>query len=540
MKLATAETYFASIERAKPFLKKYTQDRPNPWGYHHQPSHERIVSTGRRGYHFLENAEKFALISSLLDADERPYPRERLNQGWEGLIYPDHGWCGQKVLETMRVFQERLQTAHDIGKDVYESSLAYLARRVQRNKRAGTALVVFNPLSWKRTGPLSVAIRFQRGEAQPDSLRIADAHGRPAPCQFRVDSSYPDGSLREAAADFVAEDVPPIGYKTYYLSNAPLAYHKSLPCVLRDGVLENRFYRMKLAERGIRSLFDKESRAEVFDTQKFLANELFMLGVGTAWGSNVFDYTFYPGNRRWETLPNLGRLLGPMKTDVIESGEVKTVIAMQGTSPELTVRQSITLYHQVKRIDFATEIDWKGIRKRELRLAFPIKTEGKAQISYDVPFGVVEVGKNEMGSIAPREVQNFVDVSDGSRGVSLAVGSNCLHDFRDLTTNAWKGPLVQPVLLSTLLDLECHGQKEHPWWTQPGHHQFDFALTTHPGTWQGNWRFGWEFSNPLTAVITRDLEDADVIMDRYVDGDPPEKWESLVREAHSRQLARRV
>ena len=220
-----------------------------------------------------------------------------------------------------------------------------------------------------------------------------------------------------------------------------------------------------------------------------------------------------------------------MNVEMVETGAVKTVIAMQGSSPDLTVRQQITLYHPIKRIDFTTELDWKGIRKRDVRLAFPIKTDGKSQISYDVPFGVVEVGKNEMGSIAPREIQNFVEVSDSGRGVTLAVGSNCVHDFRDLTTDPWPGPLVQPVLLCTLLDLEIPGpQKEHPWWTQPGHHQFDFALTTHPGTWRENWRFGWEFNNPLTAVIARDLEDADVMMDHYVTSDPPEKRKSLPRE----------
>ena len=136
-----------------------------------------------------------------------------------------------------------------------------------------------------------------------------------------------------------------------------------------------------------------------------------------------------------------------------------------------------------------------------------------------------------MGSIAPREIQNFVEVSDGGRGVTLAVGSNCVHDFRDLTTDPWPGPLVQPVLLCTLLDLEIPGpQKEHPWWTQPGHHRFDCALTTHSGTWRENWRFGWEFNNLLIAVIAQDLEDADVMLDHYVTSDPPEKRKSLPRE----------
>lgn len=530
MQLATAATYLASVEQAKPFLKKYQQDWPNPWGYHHQPSHERVVSAARRGYNDLVTAEKFALIASLLDAEESPYPRARLNEGWEGLIHPDHGWCGEKTLETIRVFQERLQTACDVGRDVRQRSLNYIARRVQRNKRFDTALVVFNPLSWKRTGPVSSTMDFHEGQRLPTELGVVDAQGCAVPCQTRVESSYADGSVRRAAIDFIAADVPSIGYKTYYL--APVNETSgTVPGVVEDNTIENAFYRIALGERGIASLIDKESGAEVFDTQKFLAGEVFMLGVDTAWGNSCFDYTFYPDNRRSQTLPNLGRLPGALTIESCETGAVKTVVTLRGSSPEMTVRQTITLYHPIKRIDFAVQLDWKGIRKRDVRLAFPIQSGARPQVSYDVPFGVVEMGKNEMGSAAPREVQNFIDVTDGERGVTLAVGSNCVHDFRDLTTDPMSGPLLQPVLLCTLLDLEIPGvQQEHPWWTQPGHHAFDFALTTHAGTWRDNWRFGWEFNNPLQAIVARDCEDADPLIDRYVTSDPPEQRKSALRE----------
>jgi alpha-mannosidase len=557
MKLGTAETFLSSIEAARPRLQKYTQDWPNPWSYHHQPSHHRMVAQARRGYQDLVNAERFALVASLLDAEERPYPQERLNRGWEGLIYPDHGWCGEKTFETIRVFYERLRTVCEVGQEVYESSLQYIARRIRRAKQPGTALIVFNPLSWKRTSPATCVVRFDRGEAKSEGIRLADARGQAVPCQVRVDSRFDDGSLRDVALCFLAENVPPIGYKTYYLSllaapppdskgsgvvfdrdvskmDSRLPENDSQPRLgartdgLRGNVLENRFFRLELGERGVRSLVDKESGAEVFDTGKFLANEIFMLGVATT-PTPYFEYTFYPDNRRTETLENLGRFSEPMKVELVASGDVKTVVAMAGSSPQFKVRQEIALYHQVRRIDFSTELDWAGGRKRELRLAFPIKAGTGSQVSYDVPFGVVEVGRNEMGSRMPREVQNWIDVSDGRRGATLAVGDICVHDLRDITTNPGAGPLIQPVLLCTLVDLESPGQKDHPWWTQPGRHRFDFAIATHPGTWQEGWRFGWEFNNPLAVVVARDLEAADARVDHYVTQDPPEKRTSSVR-----------
>ena len=528
MKLATAETYLSTIEPARPFLPVYKQDWPNPWGYHHQPSHERVVSAARESYNLLVNGERFALIASLLDPEDRPYPQQTLTDGWEGLIYPDHGWCGERALETMRVFETRLQRAHDAGRDVYGASLRYIAERVRRAKTAGPAVVVFNPLSWTVTGPVWLSVRFERGEARPDYLGLTDRQRRRVPCEWTVESTYPDGTAREATVRFVAEDVPSVGYTTYYVSKAHRSRGGRTGESLPGGAMEGRFYRLELGERGIRSLVDKETGEDVFDTRKFQANELFMLGVAGV-GNGIFDYTFYPDTRRTDTLDNLGRMAEGMKIESIRSGDVKTVIALRGESEHGEARQEIALYNSIKRLDLSTEIQWDGTRKRELRLAFPIRQPASAQVSYDVPFGVVEVGKNEMGSTMPREVQNWVDVSDGGHGVTLAVGKTSVHDIRDITTDPLATPMIQPVLLCTLLDLELPGQTEHPWWTQAGRHEYSFALTTHPGTWRDNWRFGWEFGNPLTPILVRDQEDADVTMDQYTDADPLEKRRSVAR-----------
>jgi len=528
MELATAETFLSTVEPAREFLPKYTQDWPNPWGYHHQPSHERIVTTAREGYNLLVNAERFALIASLLDPEDRPYPQRELADGWEGLIYPDHGWCGERTLETMRIFNARLQRAHDAGEAVYDASLRYIADRVRRSKAHGIAVVVFNPLSWERTGPVSCTVRFHRGEARPDALGLVSKEGRPTPCEWTVDSTYDDGTVREATVCFVAEQVPSIGYTTHYVSDAPPLRAGRRSYVLRGRVLGNQFYRIELGDHGIRSLVDKETGAELLDTRKFEANELLMLGVGTIpfW---PFEYTFYPDNRRTETLENLGRLAGGMEVESVRAGAVKTVIGLRGESADVKVYQEIALYHAIKRLDLSTEIRWNGARKRELRLAFPLRQSPTAQTSYDVPFGVVEVGKNEMGSPMPREVQNWVDVSENGLGVTLAVGATCLNDIRDITTDPVSEPMIQPVLLTTLLDLEIPGQAEHPWWTQPGYHEYHYGLTSHGGSWRDNWRFGWEFSDPLRAVVVRDQEDAGSEIDLYTDSDPPEKRRSVPR-----------
>ncbi len=528
LKLATAAEYLDAVDAAQPGLPVIRGDWPNPWGYHHGPSHQRVVAGARQAYTDLVNAERFATIASLLDAEDRPYPRETLNRGWEGLLYPDHGWCGERALETMRIFEARYARAADAGRSVLDASLRYIAGRVRRDKPAGPAVVVFNPLSWERTGPVTATVRFERGERGPDALGLVDRTGRRVPCDWTVLGSYPDGSVREATACFVAESVPSVGYATYYVASQPLPEGPAGRRTLRGGVLEGRYYRLELGEHGIRSLIDKDSGQEVFDTAKFEAGEPFELGVATVplW---PMEYTFYPENRRTETLENLGRVPGGFTVESVRPGEVKTVITLAGGTEHMKVRQEIAVYHSIKRVDLSTDLTWDGTRKREIRLAFPLRQPASAQVSYDVPFGVVEVGRNELGSTMPREVQNWIDVSDGHFGTTLAVGNTPVHDLRDLTTDPLPGPMIQPVLLATLFDLECPGQADHVWWTQPGHHTYDFALTTHPGSWQANWRFGWEFSNPLLPIVVRDEEDADAVVELYTDSDPLEARRSTTR-----------
>ena len=164
------------------------------------------------------------MIASLLDAEERPYPRERLNQGWEGLIYPDHGWCGEKTLETIRVFHERLQTAHDVGKDVYESSLAYIARRVAEEQAGRHGLDRLQPavVEEDRAGVVVPCVSTRRGTA-----RRRPASSTPRGVRRRASSAWKAATRTAACARRPSisspRDVPPIGYKTYYLSNAAAA-----------------------------------------------------------------------------------------------------------------------------------------------------------------------------------------------------------------------------------------------------------------------------------------------------------------------------
>ena len=62
--------------------------------------------------------------------------------------------------------------------------------------------------------------------------------------------------------------------------------------------------------------------------------------------------------------------------------------------------QIIRVYHDVKRIDFDVDLlNWEGVMYREFRMMMPLALN-QAEVSYEVPYGALTVGKDEMPGAA--------------------------------------------------------------------------------------------------------------------------------------------
>ena len=315
---------------------------------------------------------------------------------------------------------------------------------------------------------------------------------------------------------FVAPDVPPLGYKTFYVSHADAAEASaaSPDAPQAERVVENRFYRLALAPGGIRSWYDKGQKRELLAPGRFLGGELFTLlsvaadnrGKGTDAGEfgavpmPVVDGSF---DRVSLHAPEWKRL---------EAGAVRTVYGLELPWKNTTVRQRVVVWNDVKRVDCETELrDFSGELWREFRVAFPLALDAPA-LTYEVPMGVVRVGRDEVpttgghayrdltyfekcADIRPREVQNFVDASDGKGGVTLSTDVS-VFDWRDPATNAPAGLVLQPVLLASRKS--CNGQG--CWYPQAGDHLYRYSLTSHAGDWREGWRQGVAANHPFETV----------------------------------------
>jgi alpha-mannosidase len=514
MGYSTARKLLEALDVKRAKLDTITGERPGLWLYIHGPTHHWAISAAREAARLLPTAEAFSTVRSLLEGDFSHYPAKRLEAAWMAEIYPDHGWGGKEGQVTDRLFRKKYEFARDEGRAVLDEAMAAIAGRVAFDPAKGTPIVVFNPLSWARTG-LVKAVVPARG---PWDV-VVDAEGRPARGQAcsreKAASDLDIGSGRYLTLgepiEFIASDVPALGYKTFYLrkfepGSGPVTGTVTGP-PLRT--IENDFYRVTLAPGGIASLYDKELGREVLDTRKFLGFELFtMRSVGN--GAGEFGRVRQP---TMEGFDQLSRHTPGWKLSAAGTGPLKTVCELEQLMPDCTVRERLTLYSAIKRIDCEVElIGFDGNPYREYRLAVPVAAQN-GQVAYEIPFGVLEVGKGEakgtggpaygnlvydeeMKDIRPREVQNFLYAGDDRFGVTFST-SVAVNDYKDPTNDPVPYPVLQPILLASRRS--CHG--EGNWYLQEGDHHYRFSLTSHAAGWRNGYRAGIAANDPLVAVV---------------------------------------
>jgi alpha-mannosidase len=497
---STAERFFNGVAAERPQLPTVLGERPNIWLYIHGPTHHRAVSAKREADFYLPAAETFSTIDALLSKSFARYPQDELTAAWEAQLYPDHGWGGKNGDITDSTFRAKYEFARDTGKRISASAAGSIAARIQTSPAKGLPVILFNSLSWRRTGPVHLSVNFAPGEFRQGFV-LYNASGRIIPSQTTTITRHPDGSVSAADVVFIAENLPPVGYSTIYIRRSPRVL---LPDTSSADILtlENRHYIVSLAPGGVEQIVDIKLQKELLITGKFLGNELFtMQSVGEDAGE--WSEPQQPSMEGFDKLSNHGP-----GWRLIESGSVRRVAELRQEISHVTVVQRVILYSALKQIDFETELlKWDGTKYREFRLAFPLNLD-QGRVAYEIPFGAVEVGRDEMKGVAgerylkevstirPRPIQNWMSAWDNLVGVTFS-SSVAAWDYQDPTDQPLASPLLQPILLTSRRS--CHGLG--PWYLQEGDHTYRFSMTSHRPDWRNGRKFGVAANAPIVVVF---------------------------------------
>lgn len=498
-KYAIADDFYKSLDESTKKLPYIEGERPNVWLYIHGPSHERAITASRKADVLLPRVEKLGVFSYFADNNFNMYPAERLNNAWEDKIYPDHGWGGQGGDITDAIFEAKYVHSLSESEAMEDLLVSHLSQNVKTELSKGLPLILFNDLSWKRNGVVVRKINLEQGFAK--NINVFTHDGKKMPSQLAEVERYKDGSLKVALLYVVVDNIPSMGQTTCYIRSSNQALNNTNRSINRD-VFENRYYKIDFSRGGIQQIFDKELGVDLIDNSKFKAGEVItMRSVGN--GAGEFDEIQQPDMEGFDKTS-----LNDARWEITEQGDVFTAYKYRVPIKHAVVEQTVRVYEQIKKIDVDISLlNWDNTLYREFRMMLPLAME-KATVKYEVPYGILTVGKDEMAGgageryladnrkIHPRGILNWISASDDKVSVTLS-SSVAAADFIDPTTTPSSNVILQPILMASRRS--CHGGGNE--YLLIGDHHFEFSITSSsPNDVRSN-QFGLEANSKIKSVF---------------------------------------
>lgn len=515
----------------------------------------------RNAHELIPTAEKFATIADRLFGF--PYPwRTYIERSYEySILYDEHTWglcCpfgpaqeASRIEKTLNAYK-----AYSLAHDVLVKGLNKIVDEINLLSK-GIYIVVFNPLSWKRIDVVRAQLMgpdpcghpmFEAKidpESQVDILFSSPVVGRepyypPAeffrrpfkivdlksgkevaynfvsvtdpkmPIQFAADR-FEVGKYESRFAQeilFVAEDVPPLGYKVYKVEEAKEQVPQQDMEVNEKSAeytIENEFYRIEIDPERIiiKSLYDKEIERELLDKD-----------APHSFGQIIVRETTTCKEHYMENMHVRRGLNGPIAKSVIIDGSALGFPL---------ISEEIILYKGIKRVDLNIRALKDSTPLLEMYVAFPFHIN-EPSFTYEGPNIIVSPPNDQLPGTFTcyYPIQHWVNVYDKNDdfGVTLSsidahlmmlgglwpLGISFAHHgvtppgypSKDLRVDRFEKGHTYSFILTNNFRTNFYA-------TQTGDFLLRFSLTSHRGNW-GNMvsiQHGWCSTNPLIPVFAQ-------------------------------------
>jgi alpha-mannosidase len=472
----------------------------------------KIFDMSARLENLLLTSEKFSTLAEIFgevklegepprDINGTPIPHgKELVEAWRfELFTQDHNYAGRHGSQEEFDRTEMKKQGLAISNKVLFSSLNFIASHVKTKSTQDIPIMVFNPLSWERTDIATIDMS-SLGNVNPHTLTVRNQEGQQVPHQM----IEKDG---QAVLCFHAQNVPSIGYATFYIGDADGNARSSEAFVSvyeskGNLVIDNDFFVVKVDKKSgtIESIYDKEYQKEFIGA----SDEMFFGELISYEDPNVDVRYGFTGNKTRSALEHCD-------VAVSQAGPLFTTILVSGIFLDAKVEREIVIYHTIKKIDFKVRIYWWGKKGEHIRLSFPFTGEDYQATWYGVPFyamqwpnmlfGVEDKSILDRGAFVAgdelfpqdrkhfREVIKWLDVQYDALGITVATRN---------TSFRIDNQVIEPVLLRTQYSCGDH----RLWSLNQGKHEWEFTISSHQGNWRDgkSYRRGWELNNPLIAV----------------------------------------
>jgi hypothetical protein len=374
-------------------------------------------------------AEKFSTLSSLVNPFLRP-EAEALRRLWNSMVlYDEHTWGADRSVSNPESEEAVNQLAVKEGfaceakrqvDYVLQRGLAALADSVYDPE--GT-LLVFNPLSWRRSG--MVEMDLDKGWELVDLTS-----NRIIPYEI-LSNGQSYHHIR-----FLAPDVPSVGYKAFALKET-----KSEPTTALadpEGTLENAYYRVVLdaGSGAVKSILDKELDKELVNTSSPYRFDQYLYVTGADQTPNrLVEYS-----SGWP-VPELsihsaggGRLLSVTNQPF---GQVARLESSGINTPR--IETEVILFNEGKKIEFINRVHKTEVYTKEgVYFAFPLAMQ-HPQFRYETQNGFVDPSRDQLPGAGKEwfSVQHWVAAERGGVTAALVPVDAPLVSLGDIARGTW-------------------------------------------------------------------------------------------------------
>ncbi len=249
-------------------------------------------------------------------------------------------------------------------------------------------------------------------------------------------------------------------------------------------IIENDLIRYTFAKNGdISSIYDKDAEREVLAAGQVGNQLLGMEDRPMAW--DAWDVDIFYDDR-------VEKIEGVEAIKLVETGPLRAALRVKRRYRSSSITQTIYVYHNSKRIDFATNVDWHE-QHILLKVAFPVDILSPTA-TFDIQWGNVErtTHRNTSWDWGAFETaaQKWADLSEGNYGVALLNDSKYGYDIYD---NVMRLSLLKS---ATMPDPQA----------DQGEHIMTYSLLPHTADWRnGVAEQAYDLNDP---VILRTVTEA--------------------------------
>ena len=476
---STPQRYFQEIEQSRINLPTYTYDFNPPLfiqdlrGLYGQRPNTKLAN--RQAEDMLESAEKFSTVTSFYG---QPYPSKDFDSAWKKVLFnQDHDALpGSHIDPVDEAMMSGYGGAIETGWTAQDHSLYRISRLINTSDGGAFPFLVFNALSFPRSEVVHYTPLFKE---EIKNFRLLDDQGRPVPFRMlNVSRRAEKDPLSMAAIEFVAEDLPALGYRLYRIE--PIEGRaQSSEWHAATNEVSNPFFilRLDLATGSIVGLTDRRSGTELLDTARYGGNEL------------VLEEEKDPDSEGMVHLTGTEIRGSQFPPDAIMeiNDDAGTRVRIQG--PFMTGRrtQEITLYNRIPRIDFRTELLGFPGHDGMLTAVFPLGHAEDVKLLYETHNAVTQRPDGIYNA------QTWVDAQGLSGGIALINKGTGGHLIE-------KGTL-KLILLRSITNYSGY---YCPLAAEVGSHTFEYSLYPHAGHWDtgGVVEQAHSFNSPLRVRAT--------------------------------------